>query len=96
MTLLLALALAAPPAARADPPADLPTLRLRLRLSGPTDALRPEPASAELGLDLVWTLRGPPRARTRVPEALESPWERELRRLEEPELRPELDPLTPE
>ncbi len=99
---------AGPTAAPAGPPADLPRVRLRLRVSTPpvaplpvasaggSLAVYPRLAVAEVGFELVWTLRGPPRARTRLPPSLETPWERDLRRLEEPDLRPELDPIAPE
>ncbi len=106
---LCALLALAPARAWAEPPLELPRVRLQLRLQGfdvapgadqsaPSGALgaAPDPGRtvASLALEIVWTLRGPLRVRSRVPSALEPPWERELRALEVPDLRPDLDPVT--
>lgn len=94
LAIACALGAAAAPAS-AGPPPELPTVRVRFSAQGRGTPTR-RATVAVFGIDFVWTTRGPPRARTRVPPALEGPWARELRRLEDPDLRPELEPLTPD
>ncbi len=94
------LLLVLPRPSAAAPPFELPIVRLRVGIAEAHPVTAGPEVEVGWGIEVVWTLRGPPRPRSRVPPPIEGPWVLELRRFDDPalppSLPPELDPLPPE